>query len=44
LPEATENTITTSEALFADLEATRERGYATDDEELAAGSCVSRRR
>lgn len=37
LPAATERTITDRDALRADLEATRERGYAIEDEEHRAG-------
>lgn len=42
LPGATENTITTREELFAELEEVRERGYAFDREERAKGiRCVA---
>ncbi|MFB6108053.1 MAG: IclR family transcriptional regulator [Haloplanus sp.] len=37
LPAPTDNTITSREALFEELAATRERGYATNDEELQTG-------
>lgn len=37
LPEATENTITGRDALYAELEAVRERGYATGDGEHRNG-------
>jgi len=37
LPAETEQSITTREALLADLEAVRERGYAIDDEEHING-------
>lgn len=37
LPEYTEHTITEREDLFEELEAIRERGYATDTEELVEG-------
>lgn len=42
LPEVTENTITDRETLFAELDAVREQGYATDDEERVEGMrCVA---
>lgn len=37
LPEATENTITDEEELFTQLSRTRERGYATEEEERREG-------
>ncbi len=37
LPALTPNTLDTAEALFADLQRTRERGWAFDDEEGTAG-------
>lgn len=37
LPAATENTITEPEELFTELEGIRDRGYATNDEELQTG-------
>lgn len=37
LPKTAPNTITERDELLADLEATRERGYATNDEELFTG-------
>lgn len=37
LPETTENTVTSTERLFEELEEINERGYATDDEELKRG-------
>ncbi|MFV8836077.1 HTH-type transcriptional regulator BhcR [Aquisalimonas sp.] len=37
LPAFTETTLTTAEALFADLVRTRERGWAVDDEESTTG-------
>lgn len=37
LPESTENTITDRKALFEEIEAIAERGYATDSEELKRG-------
>lgn len=37
LPATTENTITDRDALLEELEAIRERGYATNDEELERG-------
>lgn len=41
LPQATENTITDRDELFAELETIRERGYATDTEERTEGlTCV----
>lgn len=41
-PSVTGNTLTDREALFEDLEAIRERGYAVDDEERINGiRCVS---
>lgn len=42
LPASTENTITTREELFEDLETIRERGYAYDQEEKIEGiRCVA---
>lgn len=42
LPELTENTITTREALYEELESIRETGYAFDDEERIDGwRCVA---
>ncbi|WP_415380124.1 IclR family transcriptional regulator [Halosimplex sp. TS25] len=42
LPGVTENTITDEAELRAELEAIRERGYATDDEERLAGiRCIA---
>lgn len=42
LPEMTDNTLSTREELFEELEAIRDRGYATDDEERIAGMrCVA---
>ncbi len=42
LPESTENTITSREALFEELETIRERGYAYDDEEKILGiRCIA---
>lgn len=42
LPGATDNTITTREGLWTELEAIRERGYAFDEEELIEGiRCVA---
>lgn len=42
LPEKTENTVTTPEELGEALEATRERGYAIDDEENIRGlRCIA---
>jgi DNA-binding IclR family transcriptional regulator len=37
LPATTENTITDRETLFEELDTVRERGYATNDEELGVG-------
>lgn len=37
LPESTEHTITSKEALYEEVEQVRERGYATLDEEFANG-------
>ncbi|MEA5388018.1 IclR family transcriptional regulator [Haloarculaceae archaeon H-GB2-1] len=37
LPAETENAITTRERLFEELETVRERGYATNEQELMAG-------
>jgi len=37
LPASTENTITDPDELFEELEAIRERGYSTNDEELQTG-------
>lgn len=37
LPESTENTISSKEALYEEVEQVRERGYATLDEEFANG-------
>ena len=37
LPAVTENTITDRETLFDELDGIRERGYATNDEELQSG-------
>ncbi len=37
LPEATRNTITDVDELFADLEASRDRGYTVEDEERREG-------
>jgi DNA-binding IclR family transcriptional regulator len=37
LPATTENTVTDREVLLEELETVRERGYATNDEELEAG-------
>lgn len=42
LPERTENTVTTEEQLFTELDEARERGYTLDDEEAIAGlRCVA---
>jgi len=42
LPQFTENTITSRDRLFDELERTRERGYAIDDEEAKPGiRCVA---
>lgn len=42
LPEFTPKTLTSPDALFADLEATRERGWSFDDEERYSGMrCVA---
>lgn len=42
LPEMTPNTITERAELFADLEATRDRGYAIDDQEAITGlRCIA---
>ena len=42
LPDFTGRTLTTPEALFADLDATRERGWSLDDEERNLGMrCVA---
>ncbi len=42
LPEFTEKTLTSSDALFADLEKTRTRGWSFDDEERHSGMrCVA---
>jgi DNA-binding IclR family transcriptional regulator len=42
LPDVTENTISSREALYDELERIRERGYATDDEERVRGMrCVA---
>ena len=41
LPKSTENTITTPEVLFDELESIRERGYATDNAEWTQGlTCI----
>ncbi|MEA5406116.1 IclR family transcriptional regulator C-terminal domain-containing protein [Haloarculaceae archaeon H-GB2-1] len=37
MPVETENTVTTREQLFEELETVREQGYATNDQELMAG-------
>ncbi|WP_327293525.1 MULTISPECIES: IclR family transcriptional regulator [unclassified Streptomyces] len=39
LSARTENTVTSREALVAELERTRERGYAIDEQEYVTGAC-----
>ncbi|MEV0494026.1 IclR family transcriptional regulator [Streptomyces atratus] len=39
LPARTENTLTSREALVVELEGTRERGYAIDEQEYVTGAC-----